>query len=207
MAEMHAQKDSDFQHLSRQKNVKSVKSCENCVVLENQLSSMQEQLKAAKLVINFLTKNMEVKEANLDMRVKGINSEQTEKKLSTWSDVVKGVKKSDIDMRQSGITRIQVIVNQESEEKLEGVNMKRSDMRVWNYKEIIDKITQYSAFRPVKSTYAEGETIHKISTIINGETNTGSNDGSELCGSNKLHISDCAIRMKAKQLISFEKKA
>jgi hypothetical protein len=36
----------------------------------------------------------------------------------------------------------------------------------------------FSAFRPVKSTYAEDETIHKIPPIINGMTNTGSNDGS-----------------------------
>jgi hypothetical protein len=56
---------------------------------------------------------------------------------------------------------------------------------------------QYSAFRPVKPTYAEDETTHKIPTIINGVTNIGSNDGSELSESDKLHISNCALCRKA----------
>jgi hypothetical protein len=118
---MQVRKDCDFQHLSRQTNAKSVKCCENCVFLENQLSHVQEVLKTAKLLIHFLSKNMELKEVNLENRVNGAISEQLDKKFSTWSDVVKDVRKLDIDMQQSRPKHIQVIINQgviqESDEK------------------------------------------------------------------------------------------
>lgn len=61
---------------------------------------------------------------------------------------------------------------------------------------------QFSAFRPVKSTYAEDETIHEIPTIVNGTTNTCSNDGSEFSESDKLHISDRALHRKAGNRLS-----
>jgi hypothetical protein len=55
---------------------------------------------------------------------------------------------------------------------------------------------QHLAFRPDKSTFAKDESIHKISTIINGVTNIISNDGSEFSGSDKLHISNGVLCKK-----------
>jgi predicted DsbA family dithiol-disulfide isomerase len=80
--------------------VNSEKYCENCVVLENQLTSVQEEPKSAKLIINLLIKNTDQKEANTDKCVKEATSEETNKKLSTWADVVKGVKEHDTYMHK-----------------------------------------------------------------------------------------------------------
>jgi hypothetical protein len=69
-----------------------------------------------------------LKEVNLDKHVKGIIGEEVDKKFSTWSDVVRGIKKCNADVRQIGLKPIQVIINQgvtqEDDDKLEGINMK-----------------------------------------------------------------------------------
>jgi hypothetical protein len=52
-------------------------------------------------------------------------SEQTYKKFSTWSDVVKGVRKCTTDMRQTGMKPVQGInqgITQDGDMKPEGVN-------------------------------------------------------------------------------------
>jgi hypothetical protein len=105
------QKDCDSQHLSCQTNVKSAIYCEKCVILENQLHIVQEELKSAKSIINLLLKDLELKEANSDKCVSETTSEQTHTKSSAWSDVIKGVRKSDTCTRQIDMNSIQVVLN------------------------------------------------------------------------------------------------
>ena len=102
MADTLVQKNCGSQHLMCKANVKSAIFCENCVTLENQLYSAQEELNSAKLIINLLLKDIESTEVsahidtdNLDKCDRITNSEIIHNKISTWSEVVNGTKKSD----------------------------------------------------------------------------------------------------------------
>jgi hypothetical protein len=111
MAGTQAQEGDKSEHFVCQIKVKSAKNCESCVNLESQLLNSQEELKNSKVIINLLQKDIEMREANLNKHVME-TSEQIKEKFSTWSDVVKGVKKPDTSMQQSESNPIQVIVNQ-----------------------------------------------------------------------------------------------
>jgi hypothetical protein len=148
-----AQMDGEFQHLSCHMNAKGVKYCKNCIASENQFANIQEELKTAKSHIIFFSKTIEMKELNLDKGVKGITGEEMDEKFSIWSDVIKGVNKSDTDIRQIGLKSIKVIVNQgithESHEKFEGINTKTGDVIVRNYTEITNKTIQVGNVTPL----------------------------------------------------------
>jgi hypothetical protein len=79
--------------------------------LENQLYSVQEELKCAKLIINLLLKDIESTEVNLDKCDSKTNSEIINNKSPTWSEVVKGTKKSDPYVRHIESRHVPVIVN------------------------------------------------------------------------------------------------
>ena len=111
MAYTLVQKDCGSQHLMCKSNVKSAIFCENCVTLENQLYSVQEELKSAKLIINLLLKDIESTEVNLDKCDSKTNSEIINNKSPTWSEVVKRTKKSDSYVWHIESRHIPVIVN------------------------------------------------------------------------------------------------
>jgi hypothetical protein len=110
MADPEVRENDNSQRSGCQTSVESVKYCESCVILENQLYNTQEELKNSKVIINLLLKDIETKETNLKSVPE--TREQKIESVSTWSEVVKGVKKPDTSRRQIEANPIEVIINQ-----------------------------------------------------------------------------------------------
>jgi lysophospholipase L1-like esterase len=124
-------------------------------MLESQLHSALEELKSAKLIINLLQKARELMEANSDNGVSETTSKQIDNKLPAWTDVVKGVRKSDTCVKQPVWYPIQSVVNpgelQKSIVKTNGINTQRN--------RTLSRIKKVNSDKMVQSTKASSKLL------------------------------------------------
>jgi hypothetical protein len=92
MADIEVQESNRSQYLLGQVSGEMAKYCEKCIVLEDQLLILLEELKTSKVIINLLLKDIEIKDDNLEKCMVKTRREQIYGKYPSWSEVVKGIK-------------------------------------------------------------------------------------------------------------------